>query len=162
MGLLLMLQHLVGISQAKRAAAPAVAASPGSSKAKKDKKGLLAPSTPEQTGAATAAGADSDDQEVWLPELMASLCERVSILAPWLTAWVSLHRSLLPRRSSLCLSVSAQSSLSCWAWLNPQLHACMTGSLRVVRVLWMVNDGGLICCCLLAREETLFHICTSG
>lgn len=73
-GLLMMMQHLVELSAAKRAAAFATAAaavgSPG--KSKKGKKQAAA--VPEH---AEAAGGAEDEQESWLPELMASLCEKV-------------------------------------------------------------------------------------
>lgn len=66
-----MMQLLVDLSTASRAAA-AAAASP-SPKGKKSKKLAV----PEQVDPQAVAGS-GDDQEAWLPELMASLCEKVS------------------------------------------------------------------------------------
>lgn len=85
-GLLLMMQHLVELNTAKRAAA-AAAAIP--SKGKKGKKQAAA--VPEDAVAAT-----EDDQEDWLPELMASLCEKVGSAVVlrgthsclWLWSWL--------------------------------------------------------------------------
>jgi hypothetical protein len=76
-GLLLMMQHLVDLSAATRAAAAAAtAASPGStSKGKKGKKQAAA--VHDQVSPASVDAAGDDDQESWLPELMASLCEKV-------------------------------------------------------------------------------------
>lgn len=83
-GLLLMMQHLVDLSAARRAAAAAAAAataaSPGSSsKGKKGKKQAAAVHDKAPPASVDAAG--DDDQESWLPELMASLCEKVGTLA---------------------------------------------------------------------------------
>lgn len=74
-GLLLMLQRLVELSTAKKAAASA-AATPAGSKGKKGKK-QPSQATPAPTAAATGADPAEDGQEVWLAELMASLCEKV-------------------------------------------------------------------------------------
>lgn len=117
-GLLLMMQHLVDLSTASRAAA-AAAASP-SAKGKKVKK----PAVPEQVDPAVVAGS-RDDQEAWLPELMASLCEKVS-----------------DYRCFFHVDAARESDMHTLVLRCMRLHSTA--------------------CSQLAREETTFHICTSG
>jgi hypothetical protein len=132
-GLLLMMQHLVELSATKRAAAIAAAAAAAGSPGKKKKGKKQAAAVPEPS---QAAGGAEDDQESWLPELMASLCEKVRGRTVWLTICFGLYW------------------LACW-------YACVC-----VKGTWWPCTAGCYCawqnCSQLAKEEITFHICTSG
>lgn len=77
-GLLLMMQHLVDVSTAKRASAAAAASPSKPGKSPKGKKQAAAAAAEQRLEPATAA---EEDEETWLAELMASLCEKVGAAA---------------------------------------------------------------------------------
>jgi hypothetical protein len=118
-GLLLMMQQLVDVSTAKRTAATAAGgAAVRPAKSKKGKKAAAAEHRPEPAAA-------EDDQETWLSELMASLCEKVGWLVGW---WVGGGQinflSHKVRASSLeklrCMWIGV--GIGGWLWL---LQGCM-------------------------------------